>query len=989
MTKLSQHVIKSRLVDGRGTDMSGSGRVRPMLLIGVAAMMGVIACAQAWAWPWDKKESLKYPEAELEAIMKSPPAFMGREVRFTARFALRGNLFKLYNTRFNSGEHANFAVWGMKTRLWDKASRRNVLPTLYIDKSKAMLFETLRGLERYDKIEVNARIVSTYAGLPWLYVDGITKLAETDDDGEPMTISETAITHVRNALVLQEQGRSLLAARHLESALDTGVPMESEAFVVRNLAKSYAEAGKTGKAIKYYTEMLEDDPEDAEAHLELAKLYLKDDQATNALESAETALKLSQDYPEAYAVKGEALGKLGRVEEALESSDMAATMPGNTPYQIGMAHVYKARILATAGQYADAVREYANAIGDGSDLAGASWLRKEIGLLYEERFDATGNVQFLEDAKQQYDNANVLSNNNDPEGLYFAARTAYKRAKAEKTGNYDDALTLIQESLTVEPRHIESMLLKAEILFAQGKDQEAEAIFEKVANMNGHDVKPLLTLADYYERNDQIAKARTVYEKALRIEPDNKKLLERYAEMSESMGMLDDAKSSYSSLAEMQPGNEHYQWKLAKIAYGQNDLVTAESALTAVRDGQGAYADDATLMLAKVKVLQGKTGEAESLLRTVAVGDNAEALAALSKLLSDQAKQPAEALSLARAAEKIAPNDAKVLDALGWAQVQNNMSNEAVSTFARISDVEKSRATWYHQAVAHYYSQQFGSARMAVQMATQPVSGDENPAEANLLIERAGELLKLVEEAEGQVSEAKKKKQAEELARKQDAIRQEIEARRAKAEEMARQAEELRRKAEELTQAAGQLKMDENGEIVLPEGMTDEDLGGVKQEGDTQKEPVVMTPESNTVSQTQSETMDIPGVLLPPKPEDYSSMAGDGNGTNSNQVGNLPFEESDARNDILDSAAALVDVQVEELPDELPPMVEDEANAPVEIESIQQSAPMIKRRPALGIERTKPSPAPVGTSGTGSEDSLGPVPDLPSNDINDLPDWAM
>lgn len=950
--------------------MSGSARIRSALLMSVMAMTVLFICAQAWAWPWDKKDDVKYPEVKLEQVMKSPQTYMGREVSFTARFALRGNLFKHYNTRFTPGEHANFAVWSLDTKLWDKASRRNVLPTLYVDKSKKGVFSSLRDLKRYDKVEINGRVVNTYAGLPWILVDAVKVVPELDACEEPIQITDTAITHVANGLTLRSRGEARLAARHLEMALEGGLPPEHRHIVVSELAKSLAESKSPAKAIEYYEQAIEGDPENAEMHFSLAKLYLEDEQPGKALEYAEKTLKLASGYSEAYAVKGEALGMLGQVEEALEAADLAATLPGNTPMQTGMAYVYKARILAHAERYADASREYAKAIGEGSDLTGAAWLRKEVGALYEGRFDATGNTQLLEDAKLQYDNANVMSNNNDPEGLFLAARAAFKLAKAEKTGNYDEAIKLADEAIGVDSRYVQAMLLKGQIALEQGNSQEADAIFEKVANMNGHDVAPLMTLAEYYESTGQVDQARSVYEKALRIKPHERKLLERHAELCESLGMVDAAQRSYETLAEIQPQNANYTWKLARIAYLNDDLQKAAPALETVSASGGVYATEATVLLAEVKVLQGDPGAAERILRNriEGEGDNPTLLAALSKLLSDQAKRPAEALELAVKANGMIEGDAKVKDALGWALVQNDKAAEAMNTFAQIADSQKTRATWYHQAVAHYYARDFVGARMAAQMAAQPTMSGENASAAKVIVERAEELIKMIGDVESQVRarDAAKRDEAA-MAKQREEMLREVEARRSRSAEMSDAAEELLRKAEEISRAAKELEI----EGVESSGFVGESEVLVP-EGDAAQEPVVTTPTAPTV----------PSEV----PEDHATLAGNGESMQNNTVENLPGEMN-VRDDILGTAAAMAEIQVEEMVE-----AEDAVNAPVQMQDRQ--SPVGRSEMPMPVEREEvqpsreldleipamPIPEPVPTK---------PEPTVPTNDINDLPDWAM
>ena len=915
-------------------------------MVGVAALTAIVVCAQAWAWPWQKKLAKGPPVVELEDVMKRPDAYSGREVRFTCRFALQGKLFKHFNTRFNAAEHANFAVWPLDTRLWDKAERRNVLPTLYVDKSKKPSFEALRNFKRYEKIEVTGKILNTYAGLPWLLV---TDLKSKSDDASEIT--DTTIVHIRHGLQLLGENKPALAVRHLELATEAGIPSEQKSDVLKSLAKSHAGAGNTAEAVGFYKETIEAGGADAETHLELAKLQLKTGDVEGAIVSCKVTLSLSPDFPEAHAVMGEAYAKQGEVSQAMEQANLAVEIPGIDPQQKAMAIVHRARILVAAKRYADAIREYAKAISGDSELSGVAWLRKEIGQLYESRYDATLKIALLDDAKREYANANVLANNTDVESLYLAARVTFKQAKAEGAGDFGKALGSLEESLKVDSQYLPSLILKGEIKIAEGKSEEAEKIFLQVAEISGGNADALLKLSDAYEKNGKLDKAKAICEKIQALDPSNRAALQRYAELSEKLGDPAAARTSYETLVALAPADTSYRWRLGHILMAQGDFAGAAEHLAVASQAPGALGEDAGVLQARALVLNGDYGSAESVLRKVLKrnSDNVGAMAALSLYLSDQSKRPSEALSLAKRALSADPKNPELLDICGWAEVRAGQRKAALATLAKIPDGKMSRSAYYHLAVAKYYEEDFAGAREALSNVITEVQAGEIQAEAERLIESGKALLQMLDKAE------------------------------ASAARQARHARERAPAAKEPTVET------------LPateEGGNDPVENAIASEQTEPAKRISVAAQVGARTTEEDFLIEIPGVPGD-NMDDISSLApetGKEPVTRTNTVENLPLPESGPRSELLEDVAALVDlVEGEDAEPEELPMLLDSDNAPVErvISEPAEESPAMRKAPAIRIEEKEEIRQVAPTK------DLEKPEDLPKNNISDLPDWAM
>jgi hypothetical protein len=242
----------------------------------------------------------------LEDIMKSPKEYHEREVFFYCRFATTANLFKNVNTRFNSSEHSNFAVWPDKTVLWDEKGRKNVLPTLYIGKIRPELLETLCTLEKYELIAVTGYVMDVYAGYPWILVTSIER-SELPSD----RLCEPVVEHMQSGSDALSTNAGGVAARHFEQALQFGLPPEYRAKAYEQLAQAYLLDNQLDKALDYLRQAVEADRTDPILHLALADVALRMDDAGEALAHCEFALERSGRYPQVYGIMGEARTLMG------------------------------------------------------------------------------------------------------------------------------------------------------------------------------------------------------------------------------------------------------------------------------------------------------------------------------------------------------------------------------------------------------------------------------------------------------------------------------------------------------------------------------------------------------------------------------------------------------------------------------------------------------------------------------------------------------
>lgn len=686
------------------------------------------------SWPFKRDERSK---GTLSEIAAAPRSYVGHEVRFDCRFAMRGNIFNNFNTRFSERDYINFAVWDAEAELWDADARRQVVPTLYVPVNDEELRRVIKARQRYDLLTVTAVVENSYADLPWLRVLGIEVSDRPEDE-----LSAPVLKRIHNAFTLQEQAKDDLAIEQLDLALQAGVPAVYQPTVQSRLAQSYVALENYGAADDAYGRAIAMAGDQPEYYLERAKVKLEMQLPSAALELCRQALALSAEMPEAHAVMGEAYGRLGQVARGLQECSVAANLPGATPEQKAVAEVHRARIYATAGRHREAVGAYARAIGEESPLAAKAWLRKEIGRFYEQRYEETSDIALLEEAIREFHNANVITLNKDAEGLYLEARARFQMVQATGGTDYSEVQALLQQAEQAEAGYVPARLLHGQIQLAQGQPGAAAQIFQEVAERHPENVKAQLSLAQIYERMGDLDQAAAAYGRVTELAPSRLDAWRKLAELSESLGRLREARDAYAALARLAPEEPLYAYHLGRLSLALDDYqAAAEASARAVGPeelGQQARLNQATALYAG-----GDIRGAEAALRALAEvrPDWPEAQAFRAVVLADLQQDLPAAVQLARAAVEAAPEKPAFLDALGWAQLRAGRPGDAIETLSAIPAAERPRAAWFHLGLAYREAGEFDKAVDALQKVTAPLREGELRGIAERLQQKAREIL--------------------------------------------------------------------------------------------------------------------------------------------------------------------------------------------------------------------------------------------------------
>ncbi len=464
------------------------------------------------------KQEAERKSYSLDDIMASPREYLERDVLFYCRFATTSNLFKNVNTRFNSTQHVNFAVWPDKAILWEESGRKNVLPTLYVAKNDPETLEALRTVKKYELLAVTGRVLNVYAGYPWIQ---ITKIESVEKPSE--RLCEQVIEHMQSGHEALRAEAGGAAARHYEQALTMGLPCEFRAKAYEQLAHAYLLNNRLDLARDYLRQAVELNRNDPILHLALADVTLRMGDAGEAIAHSQFALERSGKYPQAYGIMGEALSLLGDYAKAFSNLNTAAGTPGITPREKALVNVRRARIYARSGREPDAARLYVALSEPGEILSGDPSIHAEIGLFYERMFLMTGEARYLDSALAAFEESARLGRVN-PAMYYNAAEVEFRRQRLDDGEDFGKVVQLMEKVYQIEPDYAAARVLEGRLLYHLGNVEEAEFRYQSVAGRIGEDAMALLALAEAYIDLDQTEAAARAVERARMLEPWNERV---------------------------------------------------------------------------------------------------------------------------------------------------------------------------------------------------------------------------------------------------------------------------------------------------------------------------------------------------------------------------------------------------------------------------------------------------------------------------------
>ena len=389
---------------------------------------------------------------------------------------------------------------------------------------------------------------------------------------------EKVATFLSNAEEYVEQGSLNEAIIEYRNVLQID-PNNAEAHYA--LAKAYLELKRGKEAYWELSETVRLNPENTDARLTLGGLSLVGRNFEESLEQAEKTLELDPTESSAWVLKGQSLERLDRADEAEDAYRKALeTAPEDGAFRLVVAGYY-----ARQGRRADAEPLLREFIELEPGFLSHSSLARFLADDPARRDEAVENFQAAVDKAEDDERSAAVQN---LANYWFALREP------------DRAVALVEEGIERAPEGSDDKLdliyLLARFKRAQGDEAGADALIESATAAQPGDVKPHLILSAYRSRQGDLDGALEAAEAALAIDPEDQQAQLRKAELLIDLGYrrdepqrIDEGKAIVDRILEGEPSNPDALFVLGKVQLAMEDPDAAAKSLRSALDGRADW----------------------------------------------------------------------------------------------------------------------------------------------------------------------------------------------------------------------------------------------------------------------------------------------------------------------------------------------------------------------------------------------------------------
>ncbi len=381
-------------------------------------------------------------------------------------------------------------------------------------------------IEKAFKMAPSNPMVCLYHGLLMYMIKKPKEALDEIDRAIGLGMPLNAPQHIIRGELLALFGRTDESVAEYKAAI---AQLPKEAAIYEDLGWVLVNAGRLDEAKEQFEKMIALDPKSAGGYYGLSGIFLRSGKFDEAERYLDKTIKLNPMMPNAYSDKGVIRSQQGKVEEAIAFFDEAIQQNkghelaySNKTFSLMLLHkpeealktadIYlainpdsvdinyaKGLILSKTGHYAESKPFFDKVLSVEPDHLGAHFMR---GVALSEFGDYKGSLAELERVTQLDPNnalgyfiKGVLYLNNIKN--YGGATEAFKKAQGIMpnnvfpryylakarfaAGDYDDALTWVDSTISKVSDISDPFLLKAKILFSMGKyDGALEALNKAV-----------------------------------------------------------------------------------------------------------------------------------------------------------------------------------------------------------------------------------------------------------------------------------------------------------------------------------------------------------------------------------------------------------------------------------------------------------------------------------------------------------------------------
>ncbi len=355
----------------------------------------------------------------------------------------------------------------------------------------AAVLAVVIGLLKISKVEVDAK----RKGGP---NDDPLNLDDLDGEGE------SVFDHLKESTEAELKYDYRASLRALEKAYDTAPENPTVMF---KLGKVLSHLGETERAIGFFKDLIQSNPNDIKPHLELAKLHTKQGNFTEAERFADSAIKVDPNHESALKMQALVLTKKDDPEASKEVFQKLMTQfPQNPAYQKQYAQQLKRQ-----KRWEEALQFYGELATQ--HPANRTEYDLECALIHFESRDFEQSVEKFR-AVLESNGANALE---ERDGLKesYAASLSNMGAQLQTRGDLDQAEHLYREALNYDDKNPDIFFNYGKILVDTNKLAEAKEYFGKAIDVNPNDSESLYEMGRIYDKSNDLDQALDFYQRCL------------------------------------------------------------------------------------------------------------------------------------------------------------------------------------------------------------------------------------------------------------------------------------------------------------------------------------------------------------------------------------------------------------------------------------------------------------------------------------------
>ncbi len=533
------------------------------------------------------------------------------------------------------------------------------------------------------------------------------------------------------------------------------VSLRTKADYHFTIAESLSLEGENAKAIEEYKLTLIYDPSSAQVRLRLAAEYVKAGLVSEAVTQCKAALESDPKHEDAHLLLGGLYSAMHMYDEAVaQYREVMRLSPGN--YE---APLYVGAILAEQKKYPESIAQFEKLAKDldNTNRYTAYYYIGRVKLEEGESLKGTAHTKSVARAEEAFK-------------LSLAQKPSYSEAVLalgslyETTGRKPQAVSLLR---AFQEKSGPSATVAEELSRLYIEQKDYQHAFEQFAIMEAadkSDVNVKAKMAFILIEQQRFTEAITRLEDVLAIEPSSDKIRFYLGAVFEETKEYDQAIANFLQIP---VGSSYFKEAVIHAAYLYKVEKNLDKAIATVEDGikksedqpqfYALYAsllDDTKQYSKAVKMLKAavvkfpehaqlqffygslldrvgrKDESVETMKKVVLIDkDHVQALNFLAYAYADSGKNLDEAESLVRRAASLQPNDAYILDTLGWVLYKRGQFTEAIRTLETAYKIQPDESVIAEHLGDAYYRQ--AMPEKAKKLYSRAAELDSNNAHAN------------------------------------------------------------------------------------------------------------------------------------------------------------------------------------------------------------------------------------------------------------------